>query len=140
MICSEIWLYHNIDLERRKPIIFLDNWLVPLCRTLSSLHPRMLWTKLDKIAQWFWRRRFLYLAKLILLFCNYLPLEKGVAIHFNKHESLSPKEACAKFGCIFTGQRWQIYSATLFFVKKSSGMDQLPLTSENWPRRFWEFR
>ena len=28
-----------------------------------------------------------------LLFCNYLPLEKGVAIHLYKLESHSPKDA-----------------------------------------------
>ena len=30
-------------------------------------------------------------------FRNYLPLEKGGALHLNKYESPSPKDVCAKF-------------------------------------------
>ena len=30
-----------------------------------------------KLAQWFWRRGFLNFVNVFLLFCNYLPLEKG---------------------------------------------------------------
>ena len=35
-----------------------------------------------------------------LIFCNYLPLEKGVALHLHKLKYPSPKDACAKFGCV----------------------------------------
>ena len=41
------------------------------------------------MAQWFWRRRFLKVVKLFLLFPNYLPFGKGVALHLNKLKSLS---------------------------------------------------
>ena len=44
-------------------------------------------------AQWFWRRRFLNFVNVFSLFRNYLPLEKGGALHLNKLESLSPKDA-----------------------------------------------
>ena len=39
------------------------------------------------MALWFWRRRFLNFVHVFLLFCNYLPLEKGKALHLNKIES-----------------------------------------------------
>ena len=39
-----------------------------------------------KFAQWFWRR-FLNFVNVFLLFCNYTPLEKGMALHLNKIES-----------------------------------------------------
>ena len=42
-----------------------------------------------KLAQWFWRRRFfLNFVNVFLLFRNYLPLEKGGALHLNTLESL----------------------------------------------------
>ena len=43
--------------------------------------------------QWFWRRRFLKVLKVFLQFPNYLPFEKGVALHLYKLESPSPKNA-----------------------------------------------
>ena len=51
---------------------------------------RQVWLKL---AQWFYRRRFLNIFNLILHFRYYLPLEKGVALHLNKLESPLPKDA-----------------------------------------------
>ena len=46
-----------------------------------------------KMSQWFWRRRFLNFVNVFSLFHNYLPLEKGVALHLNKLESPSLKDA-----------------------------------------------
>ena len=46
-----------------------------------------------KLAQWFWRRRFLNFDNVFSLFRNYLPLGKGGAVHLNKLESPSPKDA-----------------------------------------------
>ena len=49
-----------------------------------------------KLAQWFWKRRFLNFVNVfftISYICNYLPLEKGRALHLNKLESPSPKNA-----------------------------------------------
>mgnify|MGYP003691681831 CR=1 FL=1 len=46
-----------------------------------------------KSAQWFWRRRFLNFVNEFSLFGNYLPLEKGGALHLNKFESPSSKDA-----------------------------------------------
>ena len=41
-----------------------------------------------KLVQWFWRRRFLNFINAFWLFCNYFPLEKGVALYFNKFENV----------------------------------------------------
>ena len=46
-----------------------------------------------KFAQWFWRRRFSNFVNVFSLFPNYLPLEKGGALHFNKLEFPLPKDA-----------------------------------------------
>ena len=46
-----------------------------------------------KLAQWFWRRRFLHFRKYILLFHIYLPLEKSGGLHLHKLESPLPKDA-----------------------------------------------
>ena len=46
-----------------------------------------------KLAQWFWRRRFLNFVNVLSLFRSYLPLEKGGAFHLNKDDSSSPKDA-----------------------------------------------
>ena len=45
-----------------------------------------------KSAQWFWRRRFLNFVNVFSLFRNYIPLEKGMALHLNKLESPSIKK------------------------------------------------
>ena len=45
-----------------------------------------------KLAQWSWRR-ILNFVNVFLLFRSYLPLEKDVALHLNKLESASSKDA-----------------------------------------------
>ena len=45
------------------------------------------------MALWFWRRRFLNFVNVFSLFRNYLPLEKGRALHLIKLESPSSKDA-----------------------------------------------
>ena len=45
-----------------------------------------------KKAKWFCKR-FLKVLNIFLLFPNYLPFEKGVALHWNKFVSTSPKNA-----------------------------------------------
>ena len=42
--------------------------------------------------------RFLNFVNVFLLFCNYLPLEKGMALHLNELEFLHSRMFCAKFG------------------------------------------
>jgi hypothetical protein len=43
-----------------------------------------------KLACWFWRRIFLKIFSVFLLFCYYLPLEKGNPLHINNLESPPP--------------------------------------------------
>ena len=50
-----------------------------------------------KLAQWFWRRRFLNVINVLSLFRNYLPLEKDQALHLNNLESPLPKNALCQF-------------------------------------------
>jgi hypothetical protein len=45
-----------------------------------------------KLACWFWRRRFLKIFSVFLLFCDYLPLERSNPLHFNNLESPPPKD------------------------------------------------
>ena len=68
--------------------------MVLLWTKLDPIHPRMLCAKFDfKLAQWFWRKRFLNFVNVFSLFRNYLLLEKGWALHLNKLESPLPKDA-----------------------------------------------
>ena len=45
-----------------------------------------------KLAQWFWRRKFFNFVLVFSLFRNYLPLEKGGALHLNRLESPLPRD------------------------------------------------
>ena len=51
-----------------------------------------------KLTQWFCRRRFFDSVNVFLLFRNYPPLEKGVALHLNKLEFPPPKDAFCQVG------------------------------------------
>jgi hypothetical protein len=79
--------------------IFIFLWLSPLVRDLAFylnklefLSPKdnvyQVWLNL---ACWF-SRRFLKIFSVFLLFCYYLPLEKGNPLHLNKLESPSLKD------------------------------------------------
>ena len=61
---------------------------------LNPLHPKLLCAKFGwNMGEWFWRRRFLNFVNVFSLFRNYLPSEKGGALHLKKLESPSPKDA-----------------------------------------------
>ena len=64
-----------------------------------------------KLAKWFWRRRFLNVVNVFSLFCNYLPLKKGGALHRNKLESPPPMNALCqvwlKLAKWFWRRRWK---------------------------------
>ena len=49
-----------------------------------------------KLAQWFVRRRFLNFVNVFSLFHNYLPLEKGAALSFNKLGFPSSQDALSQ--------------------------------------------
>ena len=78
-------------------------------RNLNPIHPRVICAKFDgKVAQWFWKRRFLNFINIILIFCYYfnefllfhysLPLEKVVELYSTNLNPLHPKMFCANFG------------------------------------------
>jgi hypothetical protein len=46
-----------------------------------------------KLAQWFWRRRFLNDPTQFLHFCDYLQFEEDLVLTLNKLESPSPKDS-----------------------------------------------
>ena len=78
-----------------------------------------------KIGKWLWRKRFLNISNIILLIRYYLPLEKGVALHFNKLESPSPKDALCKVW--LTLAQWIWIRRILNFMYFSLFRNYLPL-------------
>ena len=98
----------SVDLEKKKyfvHVFLLFRYYLPLEKG-RGLHLKKLESPSSKdalcqvwikLAQWFWRR-FLNFVNVFSLFPNYLPLEKGGALHLKKLESPSPRMFCAKFG------------------------------------------
>ena len=71
---------------------------------LNPFHPRMLCAKFG----WNWPYEFfLNFVNVFSLFRNYLPLDKSVALYFNKLESLSPKDALCQVRSKFTQWIWR---------------------------------
>ena len=60
-----------------------------------------------KLAQLFWRRRFFKFVNLFSLFLNYLLLEKDGALHLNKLESPSPKDALCQIWFKLAHSSWE---------------------------------
>jgi hypothetical protein len=50
-----------------------------------------------KLAQWFWRRRFLYDPTPFLHFCDYLPFEHDLVLYLNKLVFPLPKDNLNQF-------------------------------------------
>ena len=86
-------------------------WVLHLNKLASSSPKHALWQVWLKMAKWFWRRRFLDFVNVFSLFRNYLSLEKGGALHLNKLESPSPKDALCqvwlKLAQWFWRKRWK---------------------------------
>ena len=80
-------------IKRRKKKLY-EKLLVLHLQKFESPSPKdalcQVWLKL---AQWFWLRGFFNFINVFWLFQNYLPLEKGRALHLNKLKSPSPKDA-----------------------------------------------
>ena len=73
---------------------------------LNPLHPRMLCAKFG----WNWPSgsgEDFNFVNVLSLFCNYLPLEKGGALHLNKLEFPSPKDDLCQFRLIFRFWIWR---------------------------------
>ena len=62
--------------------------MVLICKTLSPFHPKM--------HKWFCRRRSEDFVNIFSLYCNNIPLEKGMVQYFNKLESPLPKDVLCK--------------------------------------------
>ena len=62
-----------------------------------------------KLAQWFWRRRFVNFVKVFSLFRNYFPLEKGRALYLKKLESPLPKDAFSQVWFILVQWFWRFF-------------------------------
>ena len=99
--------------------------LVLHLKKLNSPSPkdalRKVWLKLT---QCFSRRRFFNFIIVFSLFRNYLLLEKGEALHWNKLESPSPKDALCqvwlKLAQWFWRRRWKCEK---FTDRQTDGMD-----------------
>ena len=92
-----------------------------------------------KLAQWFWRRRFLNVINVLSLFRNYLPLEKGGALHLNKLESPLPKDALCyvwlKLAQWFWRRRWKCEK---FTDRWTDGQTDRQTTDERWSEKLTE--
>ena len=97
-------------IKRRKKNIkkLHENLLVLHLKKLESPSPKEALCQVQlKLAQWFWRRRFFNFLNVFSLFHNYLPLEKGGALHLNKFESPSHKDALCHFGLKLSQCFWR---------------------------------
>ena len=73
-----------------------------------------------KLAQWFGRRRFSNFVNVFSLFRNYLPLEKGGALHLKKLESPSPKDALCQVWLKLAQWFWRRRRSTFGIVSAPS--------------------
>ena len=90
------------------PVVLEKNILKFCC--VFSLFPNYLPLSYLEIGPWFWSRRFFNFINVFSLFRNYLPLEKCRALHLNKTESPSPKDALCqifiKIGPVVLEEKW----------------------------------
>ena len=87
-----------------------------------------------KLALWFLRRRFLKFVNVFSLFRYYLPLEKGVALHLNKLESPSPKDALSQVWLKLA--QWFLRRRFLKFVNVFSLFPYYLPLENNWGPSF----
>ena len=91
------------------------------------------WLKLD---QWFWRRRFFNFVNVFSLFRNYPPLEKGGALHLNKLESPSPKDAL----CQVSLKLEEDENVKNFIDRRTDRQTDRPTTDDRWLEKLtWAF-
>ena len=84
-----------------------------------------------KLAQWFWRREFFNFFNVFSLFLNYLPLEKGGALHLKKLETPSPKDALSQVWLKLSQWFWR--RGFLNFVNVFSLFHKNPLGKGHGP-------
>ena len=92
-IDKHVWLLQCRFREEKTHYLLYENWMVLHLNKLESPSPKdALWHVWLKLVQWF-LGRFLNFKNVFLLFRYYLPLEKGGALHLNKLEPPSAKDA-----------------------------------------------
>ena len=104
-----------------------------------------------KWAQWFWTRRFFNFVN-VLLFLNYLPLEKDRAHHLNKLESPSPKDVLCqvwlKLAHWFWRRRWKcekFTTTTTTTTTRTTDIEQILIRKAHlslwlgWAKKHWDF-
>jgi hypothetical protein len=85
-----------------------------------------------KLAQWFWRRRFLKIFSVFLLFCYYLPLERGNPLHLKKLEFLPSKDDLCQVWLIKIGPVVHKKYFKIFF-SRTTGPNSIKLgTNHPW--------
>ena len=79
-----------------------------LWKNMNPNHPRMLCAKLGwNIGPVVLEKKIFKFCQCIFAFCNYLPLEKGRALHLNKLNTYHPRMFCAKFGWNWPSGSWE---------------------------------
>ena len=79
----------HVTLIWRGKIHHISNgWIVLICKALKQDALCQVWLKL---AQWFWRKRFIIYMHFHYFVKFYLPLEKGVTLYLSKLESIHYK-------------------------------------------------
>ena len=95
----------NVISRFRNYLPFEKGGALHLNKLISPSHKDALCQVWLKLAQWFSRRRFFNFVNVFSLFRNYLPLGKDGALHLNKPESPSPKDALCQV-CLKLAQRF----------------------------------
>ena len=125
--------------KRRIKIHYLlyESWMVLHLNKLEYPSPKdALWQVWLKLVQWF-LRRFLNFVNVFSLFHNYVSLEKGGALHLNKLESPSPKDALCqvwlKLVRWFLRRRWKCekYTTTMSTAMQTTSTTTTILTTDN---------
>ena len=84
---------------------------------LKTNDPRMLRVKFGwSWTSCFWRRRFFKFFNVFLLFHNYLPFEKGVALHLTKLKAPSPKDALCQIWLKLAQWFWKLSIHFYYFL------------------------
>ena len=111
--------------RRKKHYLLYENLLFLHLKKLESPSPKndLCWDWL-KLAHWFWRRFFNF-VNVISRFRNYLPFEKGMALHLNKLISPSHKDALCqvwlKLAQWFWRRRWKCEKFTTTTTTTDNG-------------------
>ena len=90
--------YHNVNWEKKNPIIY-ENWMVLQLNTLESpLQKDALCQIWLKLALWFWRKRFLISSMYFCYLIIISPWKRVGPTIWTNLNPLYPRMLCAKFG------------------------------------------